>query len=93
MRLLSWLLRFIILAIIVNMVIRLFMAKRRASPSMPGGGRGPRVPERQGGTLVRDPQCGTYIPRSNALQLGNGDSAHYFCSDGCRTAWTAAHPS
>ena len=93
MRVLSWLLRFIILTILINMVIRFFMSKRRASPSMPGGGRTSRVRERQGGTLVRDPQCGTYIPRSNALQLGNGDAAHYFCSDGCRAAWTAAHPS
>ena len=93
MRLVSWLIRFIILTIVINMVIRLFVAKRRPSPSMPGGGRRARMPERQGGTLVRDPHCGTYIPQSNALRLGNGEGAQYFCSDGCRAAWSAAHPS
>lgn len=92
MRFLSWILRFIILTVLVNMVIRFFSSRRTASP-VGSGGRATRVPERQGGTLVRDPQCGTYIPRSGALQLGTGAGAQFFCSDGCRTAWTATHPS
>ena len=77
------------------LVIRLIV---RGLYSVIGGsarcrGRSERVPERAGGALVRDPQCGTYIPESRALVLGRGPDALHFCSTTCRDAWTAAHGS
>ncbi len=47
--------------------------------------------ERSGGTLVQDPQCGTYLPKSRALALTAGGEAKYFCSPACRDAYAAAH--
>jgi hypothetical protein len=38
----------------------------------------PRSP--QGGRLVKDPICGTYIPQATALSAGN----EFFCSEECR---------
>ena len=56
-----------------------------AAPPRPGG----RSPQ-SSGTLVRDPVCGTYLPQSRALTVGNGESTIYFCSAECRDAYTAA---
>jgi uncharacterized protein len=87
MEFLVWLIRVVIVLIIARVVSRLFLAPRRAA-----AGRPPvRGRERVGGTLVRDPQCGTYVPASRAIQVGHGSSALYFCSEACRSAYGAGH--
>jgi hypothetical protein len=84
---LLWLVRLLILLLIVRLIIRGVTAMMRSRrPGDPV-----QMPERTGGTLVRDPQCGTYIPESRAIVVGSGGDAHYFCSLRCRDAWTAAH--
>jgi YHS domain-containing protein len=82
---LIWLARAIILLLILRFVLRLFF----------GGGAPARRPqaraggpvERAGGELVRDPQCGTYVPKSRAIAVGTGTAAIYFCSATCRDAF------
>jgi len=89
---LGWLVRFIVLTIVVNLVWRLITGRR---PQRAQGAARPArggATERAGGALVRDPHCGTYIVQSHALRLGAGPEAHFFCSDNCRTAYQAAHP-
>ncbi|MEJ2199432.1 MAG: PP0621 family protein [Desulfuromonadaceae bacterium] len=44
---------------------------------------------RQGEDMVRDPQCGTYIPRGDALEKTVGGQKHYFCSTECRDRFSA----
>ena len=92
MRFLGLLVRLVAITIIVNLVWRLLVSwfGSRGNASQRQAGSGDR--ERAGGALVRDPQCGTYVIQSRALQIGSGDHAHFFCSDTCRTAWMAAHP-
>ncbi len=34
--------------------------------------------------LVRDPVCGVYCPKRDALMLRTGGETHYFCSEECR---------
>jgi hypothetical protein len=89
-RLLEWLGQLLLVLFVVRLVARLFSGGRQPSrsgaSSSPGSGG-----ERAGGTLVRDPQCGTYVPTSRALRVGHGDSAVYFCSTTCRDAYAAAH--
>ena len=85
--LLIWLVRLLVLVLVVRLIIRGVSSMTRQSVG--GGPR--RMPERAGGTLVRDPHCGTYIPESRALVVGSGANAFYFCSATCRDAWTAAH--
>ncbi len=75
---------------------------RQLIKAFSGGGqpraqRRPQAPpapaaERDGGKLVRDPQCGTYIQISRAIRVGSGDQATYFCSPMCRDAYAATHP-
>jgi YHS domain-containing protein len=37
--------------------------------------------------MVRDPQCGTYLPRTDALSRTVGGEKEYFCSEKCRDAF------
>ena len=88
--LLIWGARFVFIIFVLRALGRLLAPAsarpRRAGPTPPR-----QPPERVGGTLVRDPQCGTYIPLSRALTIGGGESALHFCSAACRDAWTASH--
>lgn len=55
---------------------------------MPGRGRDAvRGAERQvihKGEMVRDPVCGTFVPREGSDTLVRGGVKHYFCSPRCR---------
>jgi YHS domain-containing protein len=82
--LLIWIVRLIVVLVLIRLVMRAL-----------GLTRGPAIPrprardvERSGGTLVQDPHCGTYLPKSRALALGSGDDAKYFCSPACRDAYS-----
>ena len=44
-------------------------------PRLPGGDR----PNQ----LVKDPFCGTYVPRSRAVRRESGGEALHFCSSDC----------
>ena len=87
---LLWFVRIIVLLLVVRLIVRLIysvMGQQRAPRTTS------RMPERAGGTLVRDPQCGTHIPESRALVVGRGADAVHFCSTTCRDTWVAAHGS
>jgi uncharacterized protein len=84
-RLLSWVLDVIVVLLIARAVLRLLFGSRT-----PAARPDRRAPERLGGTLVRDPQCGTYVPESRAIRVGSGAHALYFCSPDCRDAYAAA---
>ena len=89
MNALGWTLRIILLLILLRFVMRLLFRQRRAGrPAAPRS-----VPERSGGELVRDPQCGTYSPKVSALTLTAGGAVQYFCSANCRDAFSAASRS
>ena len=85
---LTWIVRVLFLAIIVRTVLRLVRGLGARQ-----GGSAPRRVERTGGTLVRDPNCGTYIPREGALTTGSGPSTTFFCSVACRDAHRAGRGS
>jgi hypothetical protein len=40
--------------------------------------------------LVRDPICGVFVARSQALTAGSGSDAKFFCSEKCRAQWKSA---
>jgi len=88
-RFLQFLLDALVLFFVIRLILRLFSGRRSVTTRRPPA----QTPERSGGTLVRDPQCGTYVPESRAIRVGSGDKALYFCSAACRDAYLAAPDS
>ncbi len=76
----------LIVGFVVTMVGQAFLHPKGGGRP-PQGGQTTRPPERIGGTLVQDPQCGTYLPRERAIAVTSGGSTQYFCSDTCRDEW------
>ena len=74
----SQLFRFLVVAVAGWLISRLVRgAIRPAAPR--------RVqPRREGGEMVRDRVCNTFLPRSSALVERVGPETHYFCSESCR---------
>ncbi|HEX5069607.1 MAG TPA: hypothetical protein VFV78_05260 [Vicinamibacterales bacterium] len=81
-----WIARALIFLLLLRIVLRLIFGSMRGGSGQPGAGRS-RSAERLGGELVRDPNCGTYIPKASAVVLGTGSDARYFCSDKCRNEY------
>ena len=49
----------------------------------------PPEKSRDGETMERDPQCGTYVPRGDAVSKSIRGTTHYFCSNKCRDEFLA----
>jgi len=82
---LVWFARIIILLLVLRFVLRMLFGSRpvaRRQPIPPT-----RAQERVGGELVRDPNCGTHIPKARAIAVGTGADIKYFCSTTCRDAY------
>lgn len=89
MALIGWIFRILVILFLVRIVLR-FLRSLTGGTAAPGPSRRSSQPAtREGGHLVRDPHCGTYVPVGRALRAGSGDSAVYFCSETCRDAWAA----
>ena len=89
MNLIGWIFRILVILFVIRLVLRFLYGLTRAG-SGPGPSRRPNQPAtREGGQLVRDPNCGTYVAIGRALREGSGDNAVYFCSEACRNAWAA----
>jgi len=89
MVLISWIIRILVILFLIRIVLRfLYGLGGRANAPRPASKPTPPA-TREGGQLVRDPNCGTYVPMSRALREGSGDNAVYFCSEACRNAWAA----
>jgi uncharacterized protein len=82
---LIWIARAIVLLLILRFVLRLLFGSG-APVGRPQARRASGPVERAGGELVRDPHCGTYIPKSRAIAVGSGADVKYFCSTTCRDA-------
>ncbi len=100
--LIGWIGRFLLVLFVVRLILRMFTPSPTSGGSAPGGQRprgpfggpfGARKPqtERAGGQLVRDPQCGTYVPEASAIAVKRGGEMLHFCSDKCREEYAAAH--
>ena len=67
-----------ILGFLVYTVVKAFVQGLRASAP-------PRRDEvRNGETMERDPVCGKFITRNDAVAATTGGRTHWFCSTGCR---------
>jgi YHS domain-containing protein len=80
--------RFLLLALLFFLGYTLFQVLTRSLTGRPGGKK-PAAGTRDGEEMVRDPQCGTYLPRSDAVTAVIQGRTHHFCSAACREAFTA----
>ena len=74
-RLILWAIFGLLVYTVVQAAWRAFHA--RPAPSPPEKSRG-------GETMERDPQCGTFVPRGDAVAATVRGERHWFCSTRCR---------
>ncbi|MCM2265953.1 MAG: hypothetical protein NDI73_12265 [Desulfuromonadales bacterium] len=51
----------------------------------------PLKKSRGGETMERDPQCGTFVPRGDAVDATVRGKQHWFCSTRCRDEYMKQH--
>jgi YHS domain-containing protein len=87
-----WTLNIIVLLLLLRLALRfvlgLFQGLADPSPASASrsssAGRGAAGPARIAGELVKDPACGTYIPRETAIAARVRGETRYYCSVTCR---------
>jgi YHS domain-containing protein len=90
MGLLLWIVRILGVLLLVRVLLRLLFGNRVVPSRRSGGWPGGRAPEsKAGGELVRDPHCGTYVPKARAIAASVGNETAYFCSATCRDTYLA----
>ena len=77
-RLILWTL---LIALVLRALSRLVRGVLEGAGYGHEGGGPPGVP------LVKDPVCGVFVVPGQALMVGNGRDAKFFCSEKCRQAW------
>lgn len=75
--------RFLLLFFLFFLAYTLFASLLRLL-SGPGKRPVPREKTPEGEQMVRDPQCGVFLPRNDALSAVVRGERHYFCSERCR---------
>ena len=65
--------RFILLGLVIAVFILLVRAFFPSSS----------VKEDETKEMVKDPNCGTYVPQTEALRMRVAGKEHFFCSDKC----------
>ena len=87
MNAIGWIFRILLILFLIRIVLR-FLGRLTGAASSPRPAPKRNQPAtREGGQLVRDPNCGTYVAIGRAVRQGSGDHAVYFCSEACRNAW------
>jgi uncharacterized protein len=84
-----WILNIIVLLLLLRLALRFVMGLMRGlsepSDGASSSGRRPAAgPARIAGELVKDPVCGTYIPRDSAIAARVAGETRYYCSVTCR---------
>lgn len=79
---LGWLLRGVFLVLILRLVWKFVSG---LIDGVRGSGSGKRAV--RGGSLVRDPVCGTYVEPTRAMTARVSGKTYYFCSERCLQAF------
>jgi uncharacterized protein len=79
MRAIVILVQFVFWLLVLRLVLRSVAAGFRRTDAGPG-----RPATGGAEELIRDPLCGTYVPRSRALAARIGSEDALFCSEACR---------
>lgn len=77
----AMLVRLLIWLIVGFLVYTVFQMIKQALLKPPGT---PPEKSSRGEEMIRDPECGTYVPRNDAIKAHADGKACYFCSTECR---------
>lgn len=84
----GWLLRILLVAFLVRALWRVLAGVLQGLNAPAPNSRVPRETHPSKSTaLVKDPVCGTYVARAQALSLSAADATYYFCSEDCRQSF------
>lgn len=77
------------LALIALLVWFLYRSVRRlmSGGEQKGQRPAPKGPDQVIDVMVQDPQCGTYLPKHEAIKAFVKDEERFFCSEACRDAF------
>jgi YHS domain-containing protein len=92
LRFLGYLIMAVFLITLIRSVIGILA--RLFSSAVLGSGGSPAAPRQRptvpmGGTLHKDPVCGTYVSEHAAVKLMDPEGTIYFCSQECRNKYRA----
>jgi YHS domain-containing protein len=80
-RLIIWALLGFIIYVIAKAAVQAFRTPSSPSPKK----------SRSGEAMERDPQCGTFVPRGDAVETTVRGKREWFCSTRCRDEYLAKH--
>lgn len=74
-------LKFLVIGLGIFIVYKLFMGDKQKKSSTEA-----KKTERMAasGEMVKDPVCGTYVPKDADIRVREGEKVHCFCSFECR---------
>lgn len=89
-------LRLILYLILIFLLYRLFkavaggLASVKGSRSVSHGAKGPPGVTRVDDELVKDPTCGIYVAKREAVKARIGGREYHFCSESCKKRFLAS---
>jgi hypothetical protein len=93
MGLIGTLARYLLIVLAVWLLYRV-LRRWMTGFSAPGRDRVQGQPGQSAGeimdVMVKDPHCGVYLPRHEALRVQTAEGERHFCSEACRDAYLAA---
>jgi uncharacterized protein len=77
------------IALIALLIWFLYRSARRLLSGGAASSRrpAPKGPDQVIDVMVQDPQCGTYLPKHEAIKAVVKDEERFFCSEACRDAF------
>ena len=80
--------RWIVLALAIYLLYRLFandfLKKRKKDEQEESRNMKKKI---EAGEMVKDPECGAYVPVDDSVTVRDGDKVYHFCSYDCRSKY------
>ena len=80
--------RWIVLALAIYLLYRLFandfLKKRKKDEQEASSNMKKKI---EAGEMVKDPECGAYVPVEDSVTVRDGEKVYHFCSYDCRTKY------
>ena len=85
-------LRFIVIIIVAYVLYRA-VRNWLIGPGRPQVRSAGRMPLKADDVMIKDPQCGVYFAKRDAVVVQEGGNTQYFCSETCKEQYLAGNRS